>query len=220
MKTLIIDLILVFLIVFALIPIIFYQVRRILREQKDYERGLKMVTLLINLPPSSEDIVANGRDARDIDDENISKAQTIYSILAGTYKKDFKSKIYGQRHFSFEIIGSKGFVNFYASVPTVLVDRVKQAIISAYPTSMVDEVPDDNIFSPIGKLSGTVGGELVLKDQFAYPIATYQELKRDPMQTILNSFSSLDKEDGAGIQFLLRPADQLLEKICIRLCAV
>ena len=212
MKTVIIDLILVFLIVFGLIPIIFYQVRRILREQKSYERGLKMVTLLINLPPSSEDIVSNGRDARDIDDENISKAQTIYSILSSTYKKDFKSKIYGQRHFSFEIIGSKGFVNFYASVPTVLIDRVKQAIISAYPTSMVDEVPDDNIFSPIGKLSGTVGGELVLKDQFAYPIATYQELKRDPMQTILNSFSSLDKEDGAGIQFLLRPADSSWRK--------
>jgi hypothetical protein len=212
MKTVIIDLILVFLIVFALIPIIFYQVRRILREQKSYERGLKMVTLLINLPPSSEDIVSNGRDARDVDDENISKAQTIYSILASTYKKDFKSRIYGQRHFSFEIIGSKGFVNFYASVPTVLVDRVKQAIISAYPTSMVDEVPDDNIFSPIGKLSGTVGGELILKDQFAYPIATYQELKRDPMQTILNSFSSLGKEDGAGIQFLLRPADSSWRK--------
>ena len=212
MKTVVIDLILIFLIVFGLVPIIFYQIRRILREQKSYERGLKMVTLLINLPPSSEDIVANGRDSRDVDDENISKAQTIYSILASTYKKDFKSKIYGQRHFSFEIIGSKGVVNFYASVPTVLVDRVKQAIISAYPTSMVEEVPDDNIFNPIGKLSGTVGGELVLKDKFSYPIATFQELKRDPMQTILNSFSSLNKDDGAGIQFLLRPANSSWRK--------
>ena len=153
MRTILIDLIILFFVVFALLPIILYQVRRILREQKSYERGLKMVTLLINLPPSSEDIVSNGRDARDVDDENISKAQTIYSILASTYRKDFKSKIYGQRHFSFEIIGSKGFVNFYASVSVVLVDRVKHAIISAYPTSMVEEVPDENIFNPIGKLS-------------------------------------------------------------------
>ena len=206
MQTLLIDLVFILLIVFILLPIIFFQVRRILREQKSYERGLKMVTLLINLPPSSDDIVSNGRDIRDVDDENISKAQTIYSILASTIKTDFKSKIYGQRHFSFEIIGSKGFVNFYALVPIGLVDIVKQAIISAYPSSMLEEVPDNNIFSPIGKLSSTVGGELTLKNQFAYPIATYQELKRDPMQTILNSFSSLDKEDGAGIQFLLRPA--------------
>ncbi|HEY5268245.1 MAG TPA: DUF87 domain-containing protein [Candidatus Saccharimonadales bacterium] len=213
MRTILIDLIIIFLVVFALLPIIFYQVRRILREQKGYERGLKMVTLLINLPPSSEDIVANGRDVRDIDDENISKAQTIYSILASTLKSDFKSKIYGQRHFSFEIIGSKGFVNFYATVPIVLVDIVKQAVISAYPTSMLEEVPDNNIFNPIGNLDSTVGGELTLKNQFAYPIATYQELKRDPMQTILNSFSSLNKEDGAGIQFLLRPADTSWRKV-------
>jgi len=163
MRTILIDLIIVFLIVFGLLPIIFYQIRRILREQKSYERGLKMVTLLINLPPSSEDIVSNGRDVRDIDDENISKAQTIYSILASTFKKDFKSRIYGQRHFSFEIIGSNGFVNFYTSVPFVLVDRVKQAIISAYPSSMLEEVSDSNIFSPIGMLNSTVGGELTLK---------------------------------------------------------
>ncbi len=207
MQTLFIDLFFVLLVVFVLLPVIFYQVRRILREQKSYERGLKMVTLLINLPPSSDDIISNGRDIRDVDDENISKAQTIYSILASTIKTDFKSRIYGQRHFSFEIIGSKGFVNFYASVPIDLVDIVKQAIISAYPSSMLEEVPDNNLFSPIGKLGSTVGGELILKNQFAYPIATYQELKRDPMQTILNSFSSLDKEDGAGIQFLLRPAN-------------
>ena len=213
MRTILIDSVIVFLIVFALLPIIYYQIIRILRDQKSYERGLKMVTLLINLPPSSEDIVGTGRDTRDINDENISKAQTIYSILASTYKSDFKSKIYGQRHFSFEIIGSKGFVNFYASVPVVLVDRVKQAIISAYPTSMLEEAPDNNIFNPIGQLDSTVGGELTLKDQFAYPIATYQELKRDPMQTILNSFSSLDKDDGAGIQFLLRPANPSWRKV-------
>src|SRR6185369_12734993 len=41
---------------------------------------------------------------------------------------------------------------------------------------------------------------------FAYPIATYQEVKRDAMQAILNAFSTLEKEDGAGIQILMRPA--------------
>jgi hypothetical protein len=213
MQTILIIILFVLIVAFVAAPLVFYQIRRILREQKNYERGLKMVTLLINLPPSSEDIVANGRDIRDVNDENISKAQTIYSILASTIKSDFKSKFYGQRHFSFEIVGSKGFVNFYAAVPLILVDRVKQAVISAYPSSKLDEVPDNNIFSPIGKIEATVGGELTLKEKFAYPIATYQEIKRDPMQTILNSLSSLEKEDGAGIQFLIRPADAGWRKI-------
>ena len=70
----------------------------------------------------------------------------------------------------------------------------------------LEEVHEHNVFSPIGRLSGTIGGELVLKESFAYPIATYQDTKRDTMQALLNSLSTLQKEDGVGIQILLRPA--------------
>lgn len=188
-------------------PIIFVQVRKVFREQKNFERGLKMVPLLIQLPPTSDDTEGNGRDARDVTDENISKAQVMYNIIASTLQKGFKSKFYGQRHFSFEIVGSNGFVHFYAAVPVALVEVVKQAVVSAYPAARLDEVAEHNIFNPVGKISGTVGGELTLKNKFAYPIATFQDLKRDGMQSLLNSLATLDKEDGVGIQILLRPAD-------------
>lgn len=187
--------------------IIFLYTRKLLREQKNYERGLKMVPLYIHLPPSSEDIQGNGRDVRDVTEENISKAQVLYSIIASTLTKGFKSSFYGQRHFGFEIIGSNGFIKFYAAVPVAMVDVVKQAINSAYPTAQMEEVAEHNIFSPIGRLAGTIGGELTLKEESGYPIATYQEIKRDAMQSILNAMSTLDKEDGAAIQILLRPAN-------------
>lgn len=185
------------------------------REQKNYERGLKMVPLLIHLPPPSEDIEVGGRDARDVLDESISKAQTLYDIIASTVQKGFKSKFYGQRHFAFEIIGSKGFVHYYAAVPVALVEVVQQAVVSAYPSARLEEVAEHNIFSPIGRTSGTMGGELVLKEEFAYPIATYQELKRDTIQSVLNALSTLDKEDGAGIQILLRPAQSEWRKTAL-----
>jgi hypothetical protein len=198
-----------FLLFAALIaaPIVFVQVRKVFREQKNFERGLKMVPLLIHLPPPSEDLDGNGRDTRDLVDENISKAQIMYNIVASTVQKGFKSKFYGQRHFSFEIVGTKGFVYFYAAVPIALVEVVKQAIVSAYPSARLEEVGEHNIFSPVGKISGTIGGELTLKENFAYPIATYQDLKRDAMQSLLNALSTLDKDDGVGIQIMLRPAD-------------
>jgi hypothetical protein len=202
-------------ILFIVLPLIgaggflFYKLyyQKLMREQKNFERGLKMVPLLIHLPPISDDTDENGRDVRDLIDENVSKAQVLYSIIASTLTKGFKSRFYGQRHFGFEIIASKGFVHYYASVPVALVDVVKQAIISAYPSSQLEEVPEHNIFSPVGKISATMGGELSLKENYAYPIATYQELKRDAMQSILNALSTLDKEDGAGIQILMRPAN-------------
>ena len=181
--------------------------RNLLREQKNFERGLKMIPLLIHLPPLSEDTDENGRDLRDVIDENISKAQVLYSIIASTYQKGYKGRFYGQRHFAFEIVGTKGSVNFYAAVPVVLADVVKQAIISAYPSAQLEEITEHNIFSPVGRIDGTMGGELTLKENYAYPIATYQELKRDAMQSILNALSTLEKDDGAGIQILMRPAD-------------
>ncbi len=199
---------LIFIVLLALAaPIAFLQVRKIFREQKNFERGLKMVPLLIHLPPQSDDIELGTRDIRDVVDENISKAQIIYNIIASTLQKGFKSNFYGQRHFAFEIVANKGFVYLYAAVPVSLVEVVKQAIISAYPTARMEEVAEHNIFSPVGKLSGTVGGELSLKEPFAYPIATFQDIKRDTMESVLNALSTLEKEDGAGIQILIRPAD-------------
>ncbi len=182
-------------------------IRKLHREQKNYERGLKMVPLLIHLPPPSDDTESKGRDARDVVDENISRAQILYSILASTFQKGFKSKFYGQRHIALEVIAVKGSVHFYAAVPVSLVSVVEQAIVSAYPTARLEEASEHNIFSPVGRITGTLGGELVLKESYAYPIATYQDIKRDTMQTLLNSMSKLTKEDGVGIQILLRPAD-------------
>lgn len=186
---------------------------------KEYERGLKMVPLLIHLPPPSDDIQGGGRDVRDVVDENISKAQIIYNILASTLQKGMKARFYGQRPVSFEIIGSQGFIYYYAAVPVPLVDVVKQAIISAYPTARLEEVADHNIFNNVGKMSATTGGELRLKENAAYPIATYQDIKRDTMQSVLNALSSLDKEDGAAIQILFRPADPTWRKAATSLAS-
>lgn len=184
----------------------FFYLRKLYREQKNYERGLKMVPVLIHLPPLSEDTETNGRDIRDVIDENISQAQILYSILASTFQKGLKAKFYGQRHIALEVVADKGSVHFYAAVPVPLLSVVEQAIVSAYPAARLEEVAEHNIFNPVGRLSGTAGGELVLKEPFAFPIATYQDLKRDTMQSLLNALSTLTKEDGAGIQILLRPA--------------
>ncbi|MEO6761651.1 MAG: ATP-binding protein [Candidatus Saccharimonadales bacterium] len=203
----------VVLVVLATIgSMIFITYRSRLRHSKSFERGLKMVPLLIHLPPMSDDIIGNGRDVRDLVDENISKAQVIYNIVASTMQKGMKHSFYGQRHFAFEIVGSHGFVYLYAAVPVVLVETVKQSIISAYPSSTIEEVSEHNIFSQVGKINATVGGEMNLKESFAYPIATYQDLKRDALQSILNALSSLDKDDGAAIQILIRPQDSSWRK--------
>ena len=179
-----------------------------LRKSKKYERGLKMVPLLIHLPPSTDDIEASGRDKRDIANEVISKAQVTYAILASTLTKGFKTRLYGQRHFSFEIIAKDGFIRYYAIVPSALKETVKQAIQSAYPTARIEEKREENIFSPSGQIDSVSGAELTLNKEFYLPISTYEDSKRDASMAILSALSNVGKGEGASVQILFRPAQK------------
>lgn len=190
----------------AVFVFIFSQYQKTLREAKNYERGLKMIPMYIHIPPSGEDLESNGRDERDINEEVLSKAQVMYNIISSTVIKGFKSRIYGQRHISFEIIVHEGLVHYYTIVPAVLTDVVKQAVSAAYPTARLEEVEEKNIFNKVGKLGGTIGGEFTLKKSYVYPISTYQESKTDGARALLNALSSVSRDDGVGIQILIRPA--------------
>ena len=179
-----------------------------LRKAKKYERGLKMVPLLIHLPPTTDDIDGGGRDKRDIANEAISKAQVMYSILASTITKGLKTQLYGQRHFSLEIIAKDGFIKYYAIVPAVLTETVKQAVQSAYPTARLEEKREDNIFKGGGGTNAVAGAELSLSKEYYLPISTYEDTKRDAQTAILNALSSVGQGEGASVQILFRPAQK------------
>lgn len=187
--------------------LIFEQYKRIVREAKNYERGLKMVPMKIHLPPPTDDIEIGGRDSRDVVDETLSEAQTMYNIISSTATKGFKTRLYGQRHISFEIVASNGLIHYYTVVPAVITETIKQAIAAAYPTARLEEVELETIFSKQGKTQGVIGGEFVLKKNFYYPINTYQDSRRDAMRSLLDALSSVSRGDGASIQIMLRPAD-------------
>lgn len=188
--------------------LIYFLYRKSLREAKNYERGLKMIPMKIHLPPQSDDIEVGGRDERDVTAEALSQAQVMYNIIASTATKGFKSRVFGQRHMAFEIIVKNGVIHYYTVVPVTLIDVVKQAVAAAYPAAVLEEVEEHNIFSQTGRISGTIGGEIHLKKDYAYSIATYEESKRDAMIALLNALSSAGKGDGAAIQILLRPAPE------------
>ena len=179
-----------------------------LRKAKRYERSLRMKSLLIHLPPTTDDIEGGGRDKRDIMDEAISKAQVMYSILASTATKGFKKKLYGDRHFSLEIIAKNGIIRYYAIVPSPLTEIVKQAVQSAYPTARIEEKREENIFAGNDSFNTVAGAELTLNKESYLPIATYEDTKRDASMAILNALSSLNKNEGAAVQILFRPADK------------
>ncbi len=183
------------------------------RKAKAYERSLKLVPMLIHLPPSTDDIQGGGRDERDVTNEALSQAQVMYSIIASTLKKGFDSKVFGQRHLSFEIIAANGLIKYYTMVPAVLTETVKQAIISAYPSARLEECEPDTIFADDVTVDQVAGGEMSLKKDFVYPISTYEDSQRDASMAILNAMSTTKDGEGMALQILLRPTDGSWTKV-------
>ncbi|MDO5451987.1 MAG: TraM recognition domain-containing protein [Candidatus Saccharibacteria bacterium] len=193
------------LIVLVVLVVVYSRIKNA-RDLKKYERGLKMVPLLIHLPPSTDDIQQGGRDERDVAGEVISQAQVMYSIFSSTLTKGMGASIYGQRHFSFEIEARNGLIKYYAVVPSVLVETAKQAIQSAYPTARIEEKRPENIFNDGNPAKNISGAELHLKKKSYLPIATYEDTKRDASMAILNALSTVGQDEGAVVQVLFRPA--------------
>ena len=77
------------LIVIAMIA--FFGYRKSLHKAKGIERGLKMVPLLIHLPPPGDDTTQSNRNIQDIMREKVSQAEVLYSLIAGTARKGFNS---------------------------------------------------------------------------------------------------------------------------------
>lgn len=192
---------LAFLAVLGMVAFLIY--RNLVRRNKDIERSLKMVPMQIKLPPAEASDSAN-RDTRELFKENISKAEGVFNLLSGITAE--KSKLYGNRYVSFEIIADGAMIYFYTAVPVTLLSTVQKALVSGYPTIQIEQVDDPNIFSQTSKLSGVAGGELVLAQDSYFPIATYKNRDADPLAGILSSLSRLQSGEGAGIQIMVRPA--------------
>ena len=218
---------LVFILILAAVIIVVVRALKKKRQAKEFERALKLVPMLIHLPPSTDDIQGGGRDERDVNDEAISQATIMYTIISSTIKKSgMKTHIYGQKYFSFEIVAVDGFVKYYAVVPAVLTETVKQAILTSYPTARLEETEVENIFSKDGMDTSeeganvqynaenfVSGGELVMKKDVEYPIMTFQEMKWDAQLALLNAFSKVRKGEGLGLQVMFRPLDSSWSKI-------
>lgn len=183
------------------------------RKAKDYERGLKMIPMLIHLPPSTDDIQTGGRDERDVVNEALSQAQVMYSIISSTLKKGFDARVYGQRHISFEIVAANGFIKYYAVVPAVITETVKQAVISAYPSARLEEIEQDSIFAKDVTTDTVAGGQMKLKKEFVYPISTYEDSQRDASLALLNAMSGTKNGEGIALQIMFRPTDGSWTKI-------
>lgn len=197
---------LVSLAVTLLLYIAFRGVVHFLRTAADKNRTLNMAFLRIMVPKkeSKEDrdeeqsASSGGRDFKEV----IGVASQLFESLHSIYNGKLKRYFFGQDFFSLEYAAIENQIYFYVVVPRDLISLVEKQITASYSDAYVDEVEDYNIFKEGGKYAAT---SLQLAKDYIYPIRTAENMNSDPLNNLTNALSKLSFDDGAAIQFVLRP---------------
>jgi len=187
--------------------LIFSILRKIIQTKALSGHGFRKTVLLIRVPKERR-----GEKTDSVSEENISQtreqiatASTLFAAVAGLRpEKGFMAWLIGRRdQVGFEITVKDGKISFYAAVPEKYRGFLEQQIHAQYPHAEITEEADYNIFYPDSRV---VGAYLNFKERSVFPFKTYKQLDSDPLVSLLNPLSKLGDNEGALIQFLVRPA--------------
>jgi hypothetical protein len=139
--------------------------------------------------------------------EEIGAMEQLLTSLSGLKETSgwWKQLIYGQPHISFEIANSAKDeeIIFFVAVPKKFREAIEKQINSFFPNASLELSQDFNIFYPG---SVTCASILKLKNEYVFPIKTYENQEIDPLNALTNALSKLDRmEEGAAVQLVFRP---------------
>ncbi len=182
--------------------------RAILHTKGHENKAFHKIILLIRVPKEKKSEGTQGQSQeQNINQtrEYIATAETMFSSIAGLKgDKGFFKWLHGRNdHISFEIVVKDGMISFYVAIPDRWKEFVEQQIHAQYPHADITQETDYNIFKPTSHI---VGAYLHLKNRSAFPLKTYKKMDSDPLVAILNPLSKMSENDGALIQFIVRPA--------------
>src|SRR3989338_1622430 len=161
--------------------------------------GLDSVLFLVLMPKQS-----NKKEGETPKEEKvlISQMEQIFANFLSLQPKG----IFGKAPtIALEIASQTGGedISFYVCVPKSLESVFEKYVQGVYEKAIIQKVPEDyTVFEPQGQ---TAGAYLKLKENFLFPISTYQKLEKDPLSTITNNLSKIAPNEGAAIQVIIRP---------------
>ncbi len=184
-------------------------VRLLLHHHTEYASSFAQDVMLITLPKErKEDAKTGGAPEQ----ENIQKIreqiavmETVFANIGGLRAQRGIGSWFSGRtdHYSFEIVNHGGTIYFYCAAPRKMRPFVEEQIHAQFPSAVIEDVQDYNIFAPNGTI---LAGYLSYKRKNAFPIKTYKKLDSDPLDAVTNAMSKIQAPDGAAIQFVVRSA--------------
>ncbi|MBI2444018.1 MAG: type IV secretory system conjugative DNA transfer family protein [Candidatus Magasanikbacteria bacterium] len=194
-------------IIFALVALL-YLLRALLHAKSRAAKAFHKTVLLVRVPKEKKTETEQQRSAEAALNqirEEIAVADTFFSAVAGLKRERGLMKWLKGRndHLAFELVAKAGKISFYVAVPDKLRGFVEQQIHAQYPHAEITEALDYNLFTPYSYIAGSY---LWCKFKSAFPFKTYKKMDSDPLLALLNPLSKIGADEGALIQYVVRPA--------------
>ena len=174
--------------------------------KKERARALDLFFFEVKIPKkdSKEDRETDGEEFGSSKDwQKVAGGMTqFFASMHALTSPKLKNKFIGQDFFSCEIAVVGGQISFFIGVPSHTISLVEKQITGFYPDAVIEHCQPPNIFQESGQVASTY---LNLKKSFTWPIRTIAHMEKDPLSNIVNALSKVKKNEGAAIQFLLRP---------------
>lgn len=187
--------------ILGVLLLLFFAVVFAIRRHEKVSNALNMVHLSIKQPKRES------KDEKDFDSrqdfkQTISVMEQMLSSMHSIYRRGFMGFLFGQPTFTLEYVVQNNLIHFYVVVPKKFYILFEKQITAYYPDAYVERVPDYNIFAENAKVHQA---NLILQENYVYPIKTYTNLESDPINNLCNVLSKISNEEGAVIQLLLKP---------------
>lgn len=180
-----------------------------------YRRALwiakhKFILLAIDVPENNE--------------QSCKAVENLFTYLAGAHKSI--NIIEGwwqgmfQRSISMEIVGIDGYIQFLVHTPADWRNLIETAVYANYPDAEITEVEDYTKDAPSffpNQEYDCWGTEFILSKEDMLPIKVYKEFEhqfgapethyRDPMASLMDLLSSLQRGEQVWYQILIGPTD-------------
>lgn len=182
--------------------------RSFLHTTAQASKAFHRTVLLIKVPKEKKsESTQNQKQEENIGKirEEIAVAEMLFASAAGL-KKDsgIMSWLRGRNdHISFEMVAKDAKISFYIAMPNKFKNFIEQQVHAQYPNAEITEEVDYNIFKP---QSHIVGAYLWFKFRSAFPFMTFKKMDSDPLLSLLNPLSQIAENEGAIIQYIVRPA--------------
>lgn len=196
-------------VVYTIVAIIVFNILlKLLRLAYEISTSKNLVYMKVTLPRADSKLDKEKETKKDFKEKAGVMSvfyKSIHKITETSFLETFMNIIFRHAKLSLEFVYDQWLVHFYCVAYKQHTSLIVQQITSNYPDAEV-RVVDKSEIPDIKPRGHTLRIGSINKDtDDIYPIKTYKYFEDDPLSTFTNNFWSLQKDDQAVVQFVLKP---------------